>query len=304
MKQTISLLYDNDELSIPALSKKYNLTQKEVKSILKEFNVSLRFRKLSVEEYNIIKNEYTSTITNVKPLSKKYKIAPDILYDKFRKDGILKKNKFVYNTDYFKLINTSEKAYWLGFLYADGYIDAPDNKLVVELKYDDRFHLDRLINILSPGKKWKTKTVIKNGKKYKSAFVYFNSPEIIKNLINLGCTGKKSLTLSFPSDSFLPKKFIWHFIRGYFDGDGSIFPIKDRKGCYVEFCGTYNFLDDLQNFFENTINSYKRVAINPKGNAYVFRKGGYFVSLSILKNMYSKSNITLGRKKDIYSNNY
>ena len=31
-------------------------------------------------------------------------------------------SKYVYNKDYFEKINTSEKAYWLGFLYADGCI--------------------------------------------------------------------------------------------------------------------------------------------------------------------------------------
>ena len=32
-------------------------------------------------------------------------------------------SEYYYNKDYFKIINNEHKAYWLGFLYADGYVE-------------------------------------------------------------------------------------------------------------------------------------------------------------------------------------
>ena len=56
-----------------------------------------------------------------------------------------------------------------------------------------------------------------------------NSPHLINTLISYGCTPKKSLTLKFPDISiFKNMDLIRHFIRGYFDGDGSVF-ISNEK---------------------------------------------------------------------------
>lgn len=50
-----------------------------------------------------------------------------------------------------------------------------------------------------------------------------------KDISTLGAIKNKSLTLTFPSDDIVPKKFKRDFIRGYFDGDGCIWNGKRKK---------------------------------------------------------------------------
>lgn len=61
------------------------------------------------------------------------------------------------------------------------------------------------------------------------------------DLIRLQCTSNKSLTLTFPK--FISSDLISHFIRGYFDGDGTIY--QDKKGYYrFGIIGTKEFCED------------------------------------------------------------
>lgn len=71
------------------------------------------------------------------------------------------------------------------------------------------------------------------------------------DLIRLGCVPNKSLILKFPSENiFSNPELIRHFIRGYFDGDGSVFISREKHWrnkryfnvIHYRFCGTYDFL--------------------------------------------------------------
>lgn len=55
-----------------------------------------------------------------------------------------------------------------------------------------------------------------------------DSRELALDLKNKGCYQGKSLTLTFPSKDIVPEHLIRHFIRGYFDGDGSVFISNER----------------------------------------------------------------------------
>ena len=59
--------------------------------------------------------------------------------------GLRKQRQF--NKQYFKSINDSNKAYWLGFIYADGYITY-SNELGIELQYSDKEHLEKLNELI------------------------------------------------------------------------------------------------------------------------------------------------------------
>lgn len=66
------------------------------------------------------------------------------------------------------------------------------------------------------------------------------------DLINLGCVPNKSLILMPPN---LKNKFISHFIRGYFDGDGSIGRYDGRLK--FSLLGTNELLMWILNFFRD-----------------------------------------------------
>lgn len=258
---------------------------------------------MTTEEYTWARDEYIKKAVPVKEMARILKVDPEILYDFFSVEGIQRKNKFTYNHDFFEDINNEEKAYWLGFLYADGYLDVPDNKLVVETTYSDVEHLNKLIEQLCPLKEAKKKTIEKFHNVYDIAYVYFNSPQICHDLIRAGCTGQKTFTLQFPT-STIKAELLPHFIRGYFDGDGSVHPIQKRNGIYVEFCGNEQFLIDLQNFLVAVVEDYSIVAQTAKGNAYAFRKGGDSVSRKLYEFMYTNATVYLERKYNEFVNEY
>lgn len=152
---------------------------------------------------------------------------------------------------YFDKIDNEHKAYWLGFLYADGSIvESKRNGIVktlcfkLELKADDESHIEKFNNDINSN--YPIKQRLANGK-YPSSSVAISNKEFCDILIRQGCTLRKSLTLTFPNENIIPKHLIHHFIRGYFDGDGSISVGKTRSRYTINFVGTMNFLDDLQN---------------------------------------------------------
>jgi hypothetical protein len=145
----------------------------------------------------------------------------------------------VYNFDYFKAINTGEKAYWLGFLFADGCILDRYNKktgkpkgmsMELMLKAGDKDHLAKfLIALDAPLDMIKDKQVKLNGKVFYANRILISSTQFCRHLIDKGMTPRKSLTVQFPSEDALPRIYLDFFLRGYFDGNGCILDINNCK---------------------------------------------------------------------------
>lgn len=112
-------------------------------------------------------------------------------------------------------------AYILGYIYADGCLINCDyiRARYIEITSVDRDSLERIREMLdSEHKITQHVSHYKNGK---TVFKFkIGSNEIYNDLFHLGLHPKKSLDVNFP---ILPKKYIAHFIRGYFDGDGCIY---------------------------------------------------------------------------------
>jgi hypothetical protein len=152
---------------------------------------------------------------------------------------------YYFDKSFFKTIDTPEKAYWLGFIYADGnvYLNKKNSKSAfqISLANIDREHLEKLKTaIKSEHPIYKDKNCVK--------FI-INNIELCDDLMSLGVLPKKSLTTVFPSCDQVPQHFLSYFIRGYFDGDGqaSIYPLKNQWK--IGFLGTINFVNFIQNFF-------------------------------------------------------
>lgn len=77
--------------------------------------------------------------------------------------------------------------------------------------------------------------------------ILLTSQKTVDDLIKLGCKKQKSLILTFPTQQEVPDDLLRHFIRGYFDGDGSI--SSSQKGTYTDYhlniVGTENFILNL-----------------------------------------------------------
>ena len=189
------------------------------------------------------------------------------------------------NKNIFEVINTEEKAYWLGFLYADGYVGLTDNRVELTLQLSDVNHIEKFKTFLNSDCKISTNS-------YRSR-LSIKDEKIKKDLINLGCTPQKSLILKFPTDDKVPKELIRHFIRGYFDGDGSLCVTEKTKS--IDILGTYDFLYQL--CLESNIATSKIYVSKSKSNK-VFRivLGSRIDLYNFSKYIYDDCNIYLDRK--------
>jgi hypothetical protein len=135
---------------------------------------------------------------------------------------------------------------------------------------------------------------IKYRENQKAYRICIESKKICEDLIKLGCTSKKSLTLIFPTEHQLKKEFQYDFIRGYFDGDGSI-GLSNNKTTSVCLLGTYEFLSNIKNLFNGTIRKDKRHLNNTFYLQFKISESEKF-----LYYLYNNSNIYLSRKYKRY----
>ena len=127
------------------------------------------------------------------------------------------KIKYSLNEHYFNIIDTEDKAYFLGLLYADGYNNEKENIITLSLQEDDIGILKTFNNFLSSNRPILSIISKKKNRKILSKLSIRNK-NISTNLSYLGCKQKKSFILTFPTTDKLPESLIKHFIRGYFDG--------------------------------------------------------------------------------------
>ena len=154
-------------------------------------------------------------------------------------------NELKFDNTVFDSIDSEEKAYWLGFLYADGSVSSKVNSVELSLKGDDKGHLEKFKFFLKCKKEVKVSNTYLNGKTYSRCRYQVTDKHFKERLVELGCVPRKSLILKFPSlDIFSNKYLVFDFIRGYVDGDGYLGFTKSGRLC-LEIIGTKEFLQEM-----------------------------------------------------------
>lgn len=213
-----------------------------------------------------------------------------------RSNSFYQKKKYC-NESFFEKINTEEKAYWLGFLFADGNVQQRKNSFIIKLSVLDKEICDNFLKSINAN--FSTKTFLEKDYYHPNIrrevyHVEIYSKKMFDDLNKLGCIPRKSLVLKFPK---IPKKYVRHFIRGYFDGDGWISTGIRKSGLkYISigFCGTFEFLLKLNEYIpdKGTISKEKRKITN----TYRLLKSGSKNALKFYEYFYKNSSIYLKRK--------
>lgn len=164
---------------------------------------------------------------------------------------------FKYNVSFFDNINTEEKAYFLGLMFADGHVSKDSHSISIDIKNTDGHILTAFSRAICKGKDLSRTGDLNGIKDYRRRF-NVNSRSIREALIRHGCTPQKSLTLTFPD---LSGDMTSHFIRGYFDGDGCFSTSQGRnpssplRGVWkvvssIQFCQSlaWNILKECRSF--------------------------------------------------------
>lgn len=201
--------------------------------------------KLAIQEY-LDTPELERSLTKI---GKKYGVKRQTLSTHLKKMGyevINYQNRCRLNETLFDIIDTEEKAYWLGFLYADGCVDSEGNRIEVHLSLKDVNHLEKFRKFLSLENPIRT-GVNKEGNYF--CHLSVRNKHMWNALINVGCHPVKSLTLEFPKlEYFSNKSLIKHFLRGYVDGDGCLCIYLSSKGLkrtVLGMVGTESFLKSV-----------------------------------------------------------
>jgi len=262
---------------------KCKVSQWLVSSVAKEigiFNKISRVKELENEMENLFKQGYSIT-----EIGKRLNVWYHTVGKSLRKKGYSYSScgKTKIDSNIFKIINSEEAAYWLGFLYADGCVSS-SNRIEIGLKQSDYLHLEKLKNYL----KWEGDIEYRN--KSKSYRIMFKDNNIGNDLKRLGCVPKKSLILEFPKENQVPNELIHHFVRGYFDGDGYISD-PDLKPITIQLLGTFSFLKNFCKFY-----NLSEKSIKIKSNIFYISMSGE-KAREIMSMLYKDCNIFLERKK-------
>jgi DNA-binding transcriptional regulator WhiA len=192
----------------------------------------------------------------------------------------------------FEVIDSEEKAYWLGFLYADGSVGSAEDKIELGLAEKDLKHIEKFRDFMGISNK------ISYREATKSYRMSFRSAKCKQDLIDKGCVPKKSLILNFPTESQVPKTLIRHFIRGYFDGDGWF---TNTESCFqIGIIGTENFIKGFLDNIENINKDNKIFTVHRENGAKRYVFGAYQDVLNFLNWIYKDSNVYLDRKYEHY----
>lgn len=211
------------------------------------------------------------------------------------------------NEHYFDEIDTEEKAYWLGFLFADGNISKPKRviqgvekpwyRIEVSLKHEDAAHLEKFRTALQMEATIKKSHT--NFEQCERARLAFNSKHMWNTLNNYGCTPCKSKTLTFPNTNiFKNKALIRHFIRGYVDGDGCLsYCDQNHNRAHLSILGTKNILENIQDWIplQFKLQVYGKSKENVQQLSIV-GKTAFFIA----NYLYSNCTIRLDRKYNKY----
>jgi DNA-binding XRE family transcriptional regulator len=219
----------------------------------------------------------------------------------------------IYSCDhsFFQQIDSETKAYWLGFIAADGSVYK--SALKVTLSSKDRDHLLRLKADLHSDHPLKDNAAKDRRKSYAntraSSTFYLRSSQIIEGLARHGVMPRKTFKLEWPN--FLPDELLRHYLRGYFDGDGCFSMtggsyVRKRDGQRLpalswSIVGTEAFCLGAQEYLVEAAGvSRTRVSpCRPGMSTYRLIYGGKHQVSRIYRLLYDDASVYLPRKREV-----
>ena len=311
------MLYKNEQYLKEAVKTKTN------SQIAKENNISVDTVTYWLRKYNIRKYEKIAPYMNKEYMVKLYneyksgnKISKLLncnektIYTWLEKHeintsetGSQGARKHFYNENYFKKIDTERKAYFLGFILADGciYLGANKNsyRFQMNLQIKDRYILEELQKDIGSDYKIQDKQFgyNKEGDPKFASLLKINSSKLCEDLINLGVIPRKSMKQEMKED-LIPNNLIKHFIRGYFDGNGSCSLCKNNN-IALNFLASKKLCNQIDKILtKNNINKNVLFKHNFSNNLYGLRINNTENKILLYYYLYKDATIYLKRKKE------
>ena len=204
----------------------------------------------------------------------------------------------VLTSDFFSEIDNEEKAYVLGFIYADGYHQVASHTLAIKLKLADISLLERINELLDSERPIKILQTKLNEKIFPQCSLSITDKRMSDNLLECGMMQKKSDFIKFPGNETVPNHLLRHFVRGYFDGDGCVHYHKKLKQLTTNIISNKDFCDRLNLFFVS--NGFSPKKLRKSGKMYYYCQSGNKQAARFFRLLYENATIFLERKKQIF----
>jgi len=245
---------------------------------------------------NMYDSKYSTT-----QIAEKYTINIKTVVKILKKNNVVinshKYRKYIFNERFFQFIDTEEKAYWFGFLLADGSVDKNRGRITLALAEVDKTHIEKFQNAIG------VKNSLTYNQKTKSYRLVLNSLPMKEDLMQIGCVDNKSY-----KDIRVPVlgnvESYRHFLRGIFDGDGCVTYNENDNRYKVEFIGSPRLIDFINSFLPLILGISTMTITRDARFKSDFTKcvawGGKQNVLSILEFLYDNSSTKLNRKYEKY----
>lgn len=261
--------------------------------------------KISQEIENKVLDMSKNDITPVNT-SKLLSISRKSIYNILKRNGIKfdftkKRRKYNIDDNYFSLIDSDEKAYFLGWIYTDGCIRKDSKKVILSIQEKDVDILYKMARLISPDLQLRYSISEKEDSNRQNQYrLILCRSKIYDDLIKLGVYPNKSETLRFPSKTQVENCYMNSFLRGCMDGDGNIYINNNHRSiCFsCRLTCSKSFANSLKDFLKlknirvcisKKVNTNKVVDVIPSGNLEV---------LKFLYLIYNNANLYLNRKYD------
>lgn len=260
--------------------------------------MAISINKVSEEIKQKIIEDYLNNIS-MRELEKRYDVSRSTIAKYLEKHNIKTVSgnhyrMYVHDFDFFENINTEEKAYWLGFMFADGYIVDNSNRygedhFGITLAIQDEEIIEkykRSIKATNPIKKY----IRQDGQD--QVRLLMTSQKTVNDLISHGCYKQKTKILEPPRG--VPEKLIHHFVRGYFDGDGCI--TFSYKASYTSYAISIVSTLSMVNWIYEQIGMGYIIKDKRHETVWEYALGGNLQVIKFYKYLYSDATIYMERK--------
>lgn len=301
--QDIIETYKNTE-DIDLLINKYHTSERSLRQILKENKIDRHYGYISNELRERIGKLYLGGFNQRQIVEETLVSEPYIR--KYLKEqnipmrSISERNmRYKRNKHYFDKIDTPNKAYILGLLFADGCNHINHNAITLTLQAEDIDVLEKIKQELQY--EGNIRFSQKTKPQYKDKYILCINDEYMSQQLNkIGMVNGKSLVLEFPT--CVPMCLINHFIRGYFDGDGCIYLNEKIRKTEICIAGTYDMVKRIYDI-AHLMNCPCSIC-HPKqcgeSNTYTLRINGYNNVKNFMDWIYYDADIKLNRKYNKY----
>ena len=231
----LALEYWERKMSLGDLAKKYNCRRQYIYKLLKQHGVPRR-DKSAARTLAITEGKCSFTRT-----------------DEIGNESQVVLQKININKNFFKAWSR-EMAYVLGVIVTDGNLlpgrerdskyKSPGSRLSIAQKEPEL--LEKVLALMEcDAKVYRGKQSLTGNPIHQFNIL---SEELYDDLLNLGLTPRKSRTIQFPK---IPEPYVRHFIRGCWDGDGSVYLERGRipKASYIT--GSRRFAEEMIHHLAN-----------------------------------------------------